>query len=64
MNDKKKLDMLIADAEEMASVVASAPHDQRAILRVVTKSVVLGAQIARQCSGQQVATDQAEKDAS
>lgn len=49
MADKAKLDTLTADAEEMASVVASVPQDQRALLRAVTKAVVLGAQIAEQC---------------
>ena len=49
MSDKARLAVLESDAEEMAAVVASTPPEQKALLRAVTKAVILGAQIAEQC---------------
>ena len=49
MSDKARLAVLESDAEEMAAVVSSTPPEQKALLRAVTKAVILGAQIAEQC---------------
>lgn len=56
MSDKVKTAVLEADAAEMAAVVASTPPEQKAILRAVTKAVILGAQIAERCTSD-TATD-------
>lgn len=56
MSDKAKRAVLEADAEAMAAVVASTPPEQKALLRAVTKAVILGAQIAERCTSD-TATD-------